>query len=180
MDHFYMDYAVHVFGALALVINFIGYRQETVYRYRLVTAFALAFLSLHFFLLGAMAAGIGLAIGAVRNIVALRYQSVSVLLVFILLNIVFCLWEWFVLQNEVYLFIAYTAAMIFTVGSIVLKSATTIRRWFIVAESLMLVYSLIVLSPFGVLFNVSNLTSIFLKLRSDKRVKEAQQLSREG
>ncbi|RUO38283.1 hypothetical protein CWE13_01135 [Aliidiomarina shirensis] len=171
-----MDYAVHIFGALALIINFIGYRQETVNGYRLVSAFALACLSIHFFMLGASAAGIGLAIGAVRNIVAIRYQSVSVLLVFVLLNIVFCLWEWFVLQNSVVLFIAYTASLVFTVGSIVLKSAQAIRRWFILAESLMLIYSILVLSPFGMLFNISNLISIFLKLRSEKKLAAAAEL----
>ncbi|EGN75738.1 Bacterial inner membrane protein [Idiomarina sp. A28L] len=171
-----MDYAVHIFGALALIINFIGYRQETVNGYRLISAFALACLSIHFFMLGASAAGIGLAIGAVRNIVAIRYQSISVLLVFVLLNIVFCLWEWFVLQNSVVLFIAYTASLIFTVGSIILKSAHAIRRWFILAESLMLIYSILVLSPFGVLFNVSNLISIFLKLRSEKRLAAAAEV----
>lgn len=173
-----MDYAVHIFGALALVVNFIGYRQETVNRYRFVSAFALAFLSIHFFLLGAMAAGIGLAIGAVRNIVAMRSQSVAVLLVFVLLNILFCFWEWFVLNNSATLFVAYTASLIFTVGSIVLKSATSIRRWFIVAESLMLVYAVLMGSVFGILFNLSNLTSIFLKLRSDKKLRSEQQLAK--
>ncbi|RUO22460.1 hypothetical protein CWE08_04595 [Aliidiomarina iranensis] len=170
-----MDYAVHIFGALALIINFIGYRQETINRYRLVSAFALACLSVHFFMLGASAAGIGLAIGAVRNIVAMRYQSVAILLVFVLLNIVFCLWEWFVLENSAVLFVAYTASLVFTVGSVILKSAQSIRRWFILAESLMLIYSILVLSPFGILFNVSNLISIFLKLRSEKRLAAAAQ-----
>ncbi|WP_194755722.1 YgjV family protein [Aliidiomarina indica] len=169
-----MDVWVQFFGAAALVLNFIGYRQETVNRYRFVTAFALASLSVHFFMLGAMAAGIGLAIGAVRNIVAMRFQSMPVLIGFVLINVVFCLIEWFILKNPATLFIAYTASLIFTVGSVILKSADTIRKWFIVAESLMFIYAFLVFSPFGMLFNVSNLTSIFLKLRSDRRRIQAE------
>lgn len=170
-----MDIWIQIFGAAALIMNFIGYRQETVNGYRFVTAFALAFLSVHFFMLGAMAAGIGLAIGSVRNIVAMRYQSMPVLLGFVLINVVFCLIEWFILKNPATLFIAYTASLIFTVGSVILKSADTIRKWFIVAESLMFIYALLVFSPFGMLFNLSNLTSIFLKLRSDRRRMQSEQ-----
>ncbi|RUO36429.1 YgjV family protein [Aliidiomarina sanyensis] len=170
-----MDIWIHIFGAAALITNFIGYRQDTVNGYRFVVAFALAFLSVHFFLLGAMAAGIGLAIGAVRNIVAMRYQSVPVLLIFVGLNVFFCLVEWFVFKNSPILFIAYTASLIFTVGSVILKSADTIRKWFIVAETMMLCYAFLIFTPFGMLFNISNLTSIFLKLRSDKRRIEAVQ-----
>lgn len=164
-----MEYWVHLFGAAALITNFIGYRQDTMNRYRFVVAFALAFLSIHFFLLGALAAGIGLAIGAIRNIVAMRYQNIPVLLVFIALNVIFCLFEWFVLQNAPILFIAYTASLIFTVGSVILTSAESIRRWFIVAETLMLWYAFLLFTPFGMLFNISNLVSIFLKLHSDKK-----------
>lgn len=164
-----MEYAAYLFGALALITNFIGYRQNTINRYRLVAAFALAFLSVHFFILGAMAAGISLALGAVRNIIAMRYRQRWILYFFIALNIGFCLFEWFVLQNSAWLFVAYTSALIFTVGSIVLESAQSIRRWFIAAELLGMVYALSVGSVFGVLFNISNLTSIGLKLLSERR-----------
>ncbi|WDT85516.1 YgjV family protein [Alteromonas sp. 009811495] len=44
------------FGALAVILNFIGYRQNNVDRYLLISAFALAALSAHFFMLDAMAA----------------------------------------------------------------------------------------------------------------------------
>jgi len=164
---------VHLLGALALITNFIAYRQLTVNRYRVVSAVALAFLSVHFFLLGAMAAGIGLAIGSVRNIVALRYRQPSILMLFLVVNVAFLLWEWLILQNPPILFIAYASSLIFTVGSIVLTSAVSIRRWFILAELLGLVYAALVMSPFGVLFNISNLTSIFLQLRKDKMMKKA-------
>lgn len=164
-----MDYALYIFGGLALVTNFIGYRQNTINRYRFVSAFALAFLGAHFFILGALAASIGLWLGAVRNIVAIRYQQVWVLYLFVLLNIGFCLFEWFILQNSALLFIAYASSLVFTIGSIVLKSAASIRRWFVLAEGLGLIYAIAVGSVFGVLFNISNFTSIFTKMRNDRR-----------
>lgn len=164
-----MDYLIHTLGALALITNFIGYRQNTVNRYRLVAAGALALLSAHFFLLGAMAAGIGLALGSIRNIIALRYRQRWILYSFVLLHILFCLWEWFILGNSALLFISYASSLVFTIGSIVLESAQSIRRWFILAEGLGLIYALSVGSLFGVLFNISNLTSISLKLYSDWR-----------
>ncbi|MGX5914228.1 YgjV family protein [Aliidiomarina sp. Khilg15.8] len=164
-----MNFSIEILGALALITNFIGYRQNTINRYRLVSALALAFLSWHFFLLGAMAAGIGLALGAIRNIVALKYRQRRILYLFVLLNVLFCLWEWFVMGNSALLFIAYASSLIFTVGSIALESAASIRRWFILAEALGLLYAILVGSVFGVLFNISNLTSIFLKLRSDAK-----------
>lgn len=169
-----MEFALYLFGALALLTNFIGYRQNTVNRYRLVSAFALAFLSIHFFILGAMAAGISLALGAVRNIVAMKYRQRWILYLFVLLNIAFCLFEWFVLQNSALLFIAYASALVFTVGSIVLESAASIRRWFIVAELLGLVYAVAVGSVFGIVFNISNLTSILLKMYHEKRHKAVE------
>lgn len=169
-----MDYALYLFGALALVFNFIGYRQNTVNRYRLVSAFALAFLSCHFFLLGAMAAGITLALGAVRNIVAMKYRQRWILYLFVLLNILFCLWEFFIVGNSALLFIAYASSLIFTVGSIVLESAASIRRWFIFAELLGLIYAIAVGSVFGILFNLSNLTSIITKMLSERKSKAVE------
>lgn len=170
-----MDYLIHTLGALALITNFIGYRQNTVNRYRLVSAVALALLGAHFFLLGAMAAGIGLVLGAIRNIIALRYRQRWILYTFVLLLVVFCLWEWFILGNSALLFISYASSLVFTVGSIVLESAQSIRRWFILAEGLGLIYALAVGSVFGVLFNISNLTSISIKLFSEWRVSRSKQ-----
>lgn len=169
-----MDYASYLFGALALIFNFIGYRQNTINRYRLVSAFALAFLSWHFFLLGAMAAGITLALGAVRNIVAIKYRQRWILYLFVLVNVGFCLWEWFILGNSALLFISYASALIFTVGSIVLESASSIRRWFILAELLGFAYAIAVGSIFGILFNISNLTSIITKLLSERKNKAVE------
>ncbi|MCC5878287.1 MAG: YgjV family protein [Idiomarina sp.] len=169
-----MDYALYLFGALALIFNFIGYRQNTINRYRLVSAFALAFLSAHFFLLGAMAAGISLALGAVRNIVAMKYRQRWILYLFVLLNVGFCLWEYLIVGNSALLFVAYASALVFTVGSIVLESAASIRRWFILAELLGLVYAIAVGSIFGILFNISNLTSIITKMLSERKSKAVE------
>lgn len=87
-----MNWLAEGFGVLALVINFIGYRQNNANNYRIVSALALACLSIHFFMLGAMAAGIVLAIGVVRNFVALRWQGPIVLWLFVLANLVFMVW----------------------------------------------------------------------------------------
>jgi hypothetical protein len=156
------------FGALAVVLNFIGYRQNDVNRYRFISALALASVSTHFFMLGATAAGIGCLLACIRNIVAMRYRSHSVVLLFVAANIGFLLFEWFGLGNGWIILIAYSSSLIFTVGSIVLQDAVRIRQWFILAEILGLVYALLVGSIFGSVFNISNLISILVKLKQDK------------
>ncbi|WP_113905940.1 YgjV family protein [Aliidiomarina celeris] len=169
-----MEIWITVTGLLALVTNFIAYRAESANTYRLIAALALAFLSSHFFMQGALAGGIALGIGAVRNIVAMKYTQKRILFGFVAVNIGFCLWEWLYLGNSAILFIAYASALIFTVGTIVLTNATAIRRWFILAELLGLIYAAFIGSTFGVLFNLSNLVSIVLKLLSDKRTRKQQ------
>ncbi|RUO81210.1 hypothetical protein CWI84_00115 [Idiomarina tyrosinivorans] len=166
-----MEWLAEGFGAAALVVNFIGYRQNTADRYRIVAALALALLSTHWFLLDAMAAGIVCAIASVRNIVALRYHGRWTLAAFVLLNVGFFIWEWRVYGADLPLFIAYASAFVFTVGSIVLNNATQIRRWFIVAESLGLIYALLIGSVSGSLFNIVNLTSILTKLWQERGFK---------
>jgi len=162
-----MTLIAEAFGALAVIINFIGYRQDDINRYRIVSAVALACVSTHFFLLGAMAAGIGCLIASIRNIVAIRYRSNSVLVFFVIANLAFFFYEWFGLGNGWIIILAYSSALIFTVGSIVLQNATKIRQWFILAELLGLAYALMVGSIFGSIFNISNLASIFIKLRQE-------------
>ncbi len=61
-----------IFGAIAVVFNFIGYRQSDINRYRFISAIALLSVSIHFFLLGAMAAGVGCMLACIRNIVATK------------------------------------------------------------------------------------------------------------
>ncbi|WP_051275601.1 YgjV family protein [Aestuariibacter salexigens] len=163
-----MPFIAEAFGALAVVLNFIGYRQNDVNRYRFISALALASVSTHFFLLGAMAAGIGCLLASVRNIIAMRYRSYGVLWFFVAANLAFLAYEWFALQHGWLILVAYASSLIFTVGSIVLQDATRIRQWFIVAEVLGLIYAVMVGSIFGSVFNISNLASIVIKLRQDR------------
>lgn len=166
-----MLWIAEAFGALAVVLNFIGYRQNDVNQYRLYSAIALASVSTHFFMLGAMAAGIGCLLACIRNIVAMRYRSKEILYLFMATNIAFFCYEWFGLDHPWYILFSYVSSLIFTVGSIVLQNAMRIRQWFILAESLGLVYALIVGSIFGSVFNVSNLVSIAIKLYQEKQGK---------
>lgn len=178
-----------LFGFFALITNFIAYRQPTANRYRIVSALALAALSIHFFMLDAIAGGIVTAIAVLRNFIALRWQGPWVLWGFVALNLVFLFIEWlfpiaslqFSTSGVVVTFssepsdwsiwIAYTSSIIFTVGSIKLNDPERIRRWFLLAESLGLIYAIIVGSVSGTVFNIVNLTSIILKLLQDKRAR---------
>lgn len=164
-----MDTWIYIAGAAALVTNFFAYRADSVNSYRLISALAFAFLSAHFYMQDALAGAIGVGIGSIRNLVAIRYNQPGIIIVFVAATVGFCLWEWLVLDHPATLFIAYASALIFTIGSIILTSATSIRRWFIAAEALGLLYALLVGSWLGALFNVSNLTSIGVKLHADQR-----------
>ena len=64
--------------------------------------------------------------------------------------------------------LAYSSSLIFTIGSIKLNEPDLIRRWFLLAELLGLMYSVLVGSVSGTVFNIVNLTSILLKLLQDK------------
>lgn len=161
-----------IFGALAVILNFIGYRQHDINRYRLISAIALAAVSTHFFLLGALAAGIGCALASVRNIVAMRFRGKAILLFFLAANIGFFIYEWFYLDSQWIILFAYISSLIFTVGSIVLTSALRIRQWFILAESFGLIYAVLVGSIFGTIFNTTNLCSILYILYRDTRKKK--------
>jgi hypothetical protein len=156
------------FGAIAVILNFIGYRQQQMNHYLLISGLALASVSAHFFLLGnAEAAGIGCALASVRNFVALKYRGKRVLALFVLANICFFFYEWFYLDSAWIIVIAYTSSLIFTVGSILLTSAARMRQWFILAEVLGLTFAILVGSIFGTIFNITNLTSILMTLFKD-------------
>ena len=155
------------FGAIAVVLNFIGYRQNRVERYLFISAFALLSLSVHFFMLDAMAAGVGTCLAGLRNFIAIKNRSRWVLFIFVAANILFLLYEWFILHHDWNIFIAYASSLIFTIGSIVLKETDKIRRYFLLAETLGLMYALSVGSIFGTVFNISNLFSIVTKMISD-------------
>lgn len=168
-----MNVLAESFGVAALVLNFIAYRQPSANRYRLISAIALGSLSVHFFMIDAMAGSIVTGIAFFRNLIAMRWQGPWVLWSFVAANLVFLLYEIMVPQGgePVYwaLALAYSSSIIFTVGSIKLNDPDLIRRWFLVAEVLGLMYSVLVGSVSGTVFNIVNLTSILLKLLQDKR-----------
>lgn len=157
------------FGALALIINFIGYRQSNINHYRIVSAFAMISLGLHFFMLDAMAAGVGCMLASIRNFVALRYRSALIVMLFVAINIGFFAYEWFWLQHGTIILIAYSSSLIFTVGSIVIQDAMKMRQRFVFAELLGLLYAIAVGSIFGSIFNFTNLVSILHKLHKERR-----------
>lgn len=168
-----MNLLAESFGVAALILNFIAYRQPSANRYRLISAIALGSLSIHFFMIEALAGCIVTGIAFFRNLIALRWQGPWVLWSFVAINGAFLLYEILYPQGgqAVYwaLALAYSSSIIFTVGSIKLNDATLIRRWFLVAEVLGLMYSVLVGSISGTVFNIVNLTSILLKLLQDKR-----------
>ncbi|RUO60234.1 YgjV family protein [Pseudidiomarina insulisalsae] len=182
------SYSAEVFGVIALIINFIAYRQPTADRYRIMSALALGCLSIHFFMLDAIAGGIVTGIAVLRNFIALRWQGPFVLWGFVALNLVFLVIEWlfpiaciqltdgfsitFSEQPSHWsIWIAYTSSIIFTVGSIKLNDPDRIRRWFLLAELLGLIYAIIVGSVSGTIFNIVNLSSIILKLLQDRQLR---------
>ena len=167
-----MDFFAEGLAALAVVINFIGYRQNDVNRYRLVSGIALISLGFHFVLIDAMAASVACLLSSLRNFIAMRTQHVMVVWIFVSLNLGFMAYEWFVLHHGWLIFFAYASSIIFTVGSVVLNSIQRIRQWFILAELLGLVYTVAVGSIFGAVFNMINLCSIIIKMIQEKR-KEA-------
>lgn len=164
-----------LFGFIALVANFIAYRQGTANRYRIVSAVALGALSIHFFMLDAIAGSVVTGIAVIRNLIALRWRGPFVLWSFVAINIGFFVWELSGETDLLPLFMAYSSSIIFTVGAIVLEDPVKIRRWFLLAELLGLAYAVMVGSVSGTVFNIVNLTSIILKLLQDHR---ASRLSR--
>lgn len=192
-----MSYLAEAMGVIAVIINVISYRQHDMNRYRLVSAIALSFLALHFFLLDAISGAIVLLISVIRNIMAMRWQTVSLAILFAGLTIGFGLLEWFyvpmlqtwfsalattvgapewqyVAQPWTMLF-AYLSAVIFAVGTILIRNTTQLRKCFLLAESLGLVYALSVGSVLGTVFNVFNLISIVFTLYQDSRNNLAQE-----
>ncbi|GEA13497.1 YgjV family protein [Alteromonas sp. KUL49] len=157
------------FGAVAVVLNFIGYRQRHVDRYLIWSACALACVSTHFFMLGAMAAGVGTMLACIRNVVALKYRGKRVVSIFIASNLCFFAYEWFVLNHDAMILVAYASSLIFTVGSIMIRDTVLMKRWFLLAEFLGLVYALSVGSIFGTIFNISNMASIFISMYKSRK-----------
>jgi hypothetical protein len=168
-----------VFGAIAVIFNFIGYRQSDINRYRFISAIALLSISIHFFLLGAMAAGVGCMLACIRNIIAIRYRDTPILITFVSANLAFFFYELLWLEHGWLIVIAYASSLIFTIGSISLTSAKMIRQWFILAEVLGLIYAIMVGSIFGTVFNITNLLSIFYTLFQDAKAEKKALLNKD-
>ena len=163
-------WVAEAFGFAAIIFNIIGYRSNDMRRYLLLSGGAMLCLSAHFFLLGAMAAGIGCGLAAIRNAVTLVARGTWVLVLFISLSIGFFIYEWVILQHGYLIILAYTSSFIFTAGSILFTDVALMRRWFIFAESIGLVYALTVGSIFGSVFNTVNLCSIAFKMWQQRKI----------
>ena len=164
-----INWIAEAFGFGAIIFNIFGYRSNDMRRYLILSGGAMLCLSTHFFLLDAMAAGIGCGLAAIRNAVALNVRGMKILILFLSINIGFFVFEWVVLQHGYLIILAYTSSIIFTAGSIIFTDTAVMRRWFLFAESIGLVYALMVGSIFGSIFNSVNLISIVIKMRGTKK-----------
>ncbi len=146
-----------LFAAFALLANIVAYRQQQVKQYRIYSGFAMLLLAIHFFRLEAYAASVGCSLAVVRNVVSLKYNDWFTTGIFVAINLFGLGVEWFYLHHGSEIFIAYSASLIFTVGTLRLQNLVDIRRWFTLAEGLNLAYALVVGSVFGSIYSVFNL-----------------------
>lgn len=159
-----MNYPAESFAILAMLINFISYRQNDINQYRLLSDLAMVCLGTHFLLLEALAAAIGCYLAFARNIISILSQHKAIVIFFVMLNVLFLLFEWFVLNNGPIILFAYSASIIFTLGTFLLSSATNIRKYFLVAEVLNITYAILVGSIMGTVGIAINIASILIKL----------------
>lgn|GEM_PF-165866 len=146
-----------LFAACALVANLFAYRQKSVTHYRIYSGIAMLLLALHFARLEAYAAAVGCSLAVLRNIVSLKYNNWGVTAWFVLLNLLCLGFEWLYLNHGAEIFVAYTASIIFTVGTLRLQNILQIRKWFTLAEALNLIYAVVVGSVFGSIYSALNL-----------------------
>lgn len=151
-----------------MLINFVGYRQTTVNRYRLISGVAMICLGTHFLLLDALAAAIGCYLAFIRNIISIQTQHKLVVFIFVAANLAFLFFELLILNHGLMVLLAYSASIIFTVGTFVLTCATAMRKYFLVAELLNLVYAISVGSVMGTVGILINLFSIVNKLWQER------------
>ncbi|MDC0602890.1 YgjV family protein [Aliiglaciecola sp.] len=163
------DWIAESFAAMAMLINFVAYRQTNINRYRLISGLAMICLGTHFLLLDALAAAIGCYLAFFRNLISMRIQTIDVVVVFVCINLAFFTFELVVLQNSLFILLAYTASIIFTVGTFLISSAHRIRQYFLIAESLNLVYAIIVGSLIGTLGIVVSILGIVSKIWQERR-----------
>lgn len=153
---FLIDAAIESLAILALGANIYAYRQHLVQRYRIYSGLAMMLLSLHFFFLEAYAAGIGCGLAMIRNIVALRFNGWLCTGLFLAVNLLCFAYEWFVLHHGSEIIIAYTVSVIFTIGTLRIHQATQLKKLFLGAELLSIVYCVIIGSIFGSVYGLFN------------------------
>ncbi len=168
-----MNYFAESFAVLAMLINFWAYRQTLVNRYRLISGIAMVCLGTHFLLLDAMAAAVGCYLAFARNLISMRTQNRNIVILFVILNVLFLLYELFVLDHGLFILLAYTASIIFTVGTFVLSSAQMMRKVFLVAVLLNLIYAIYVGSVMGTLGIVIGITGITTKMWQERKLAQA-------
>lgn len=155
-----------LFAFCALLANILAYRQHSVRAYRILSGLAMLLLAIHFIRLEAYAAGIGCSLAVLRNLVSLRFNDWFTTSLFVACNILALCVEWFYFQHGPELFIAYSASIIFTVGTLKLKNTVDMKRWFTLAEALNLWYAVWVGSVFGAIycsFNLIVLSAFWIK-----------------
>ena len=158
MIHFDSAFLItELFAILALLANMIAYRQQRIKVYRLLSGLAMLLLAVHFFRLEAYAASVGCSLAVIRNLVSLKFNDWLTTSIFVAANLISLSVEWFYLKHGFEIFIAYSASIIFTIGTLRLHRVIDIRRWFTLAESLNLVYAILVGSLFGSVYSALNL-----------------------
>ncbi|MBE1298750.1 MAG: YgjV family protein [Alteromonadaceae bacterium] len=164
-----MNYFAESFAVFAMLINFVGYRQKDMNRYRLISGIAMLCLGTHFLLLDALAAAIGCYLAFFRNLISMVSQRGYIVLVFLALNIAFLLFELIVLQHGFLIILAYSASIIFTLGTFVLSNTQQMRRYFLVAETFNIIYAISVGSVMGTVGISLSIISITSKMWQERK-----------
>jgi hypothetical protein len=162
-----------IFAALALLANIVAYRQQNINSYRIFSGIAMLLLAIHFFQLEAYSASVGCSLAVIRNIVSLKFNDWITTSIFVAVNLISLCVEWFYLKHDLTIFIAYTASIIFTIGTLRLRQVIDIRRWFTLAEGLNLTYAILVGSLFGSIYSVVNLIVLlvfWIKYYKNKKI----------
>ena len=140
--------------------------------YRIFSGIAMLLLSTHYFMIGGLAAAIGCGLAVVRNIVSLRYNSWLVTGSFVAINIILMSWQFFYLEDSYNIFLAYAASIIFTIGTLRFTCVNKMRKAFISAEALSIVYAVLVGSIFGTVYSVLNISIIIWSLWQSANAKK--------
>lgn len=157
---------------IALLCNMLGYRQTTMRGYRMLSCIAMVFLSTHFFLLGAYAATIGCGSAFIRNIISLYKTGWSVTIPFIILYLILMCWQFIALGDGPVILLAYAGSIAFTIGTLQFEETNTrMKQVFLTAETLSVVYAILVGSILGTVFNLFNISILCWGLYEKRRIK---------